>query len=151
MSPQESILSEIKNALETSAELAALLTPTAINTFALFAEENTPCPYFVYKFTKQGAPSINGIGEGKLRIALWFYSTDVAKAYTAEDIIVRLLDNQYITNEDIFQCRIWIANEERKEFIKKDYVKDYDIIYLEITFYLRWIFPLRTEFIHPII
>ena len=107
------------------------------------------CAYFVYKFTKQGAPDLNGLGEGKLRIALWFYATDAAKAYTAEDVIVRLIDNQYITNKDILQCRMWIANEERKEFIKKDYVLDTDVIYLEITFYLRWLFPFRATYVPP--
>lgn len=137
MSPQEEIFTLVKEAIESSTDLNTLIGSTP-NTFANYAEEATACPYFIYKLNRMGNEG-TGIGEGKLKISIWFYSTNSADIYTAEDIIVWLFDRKTLNSDTVKACRIWHVAEERKESIKKDYIKDRDAINIEIIFYLRWI------------
>ena len=141
MSPQEEILTQVKYSIENCTELATLVGGTP-NVFFSVAEEDTPCPFFIYDLPRPNNTD-TAIWEGELFVKLWFYATDSADAYTAEDILVRLFNMKIINGTYVKACRIWLSNEGRTQGIKKDGVMNFDAIFIRLCFDCRWCFSPR--------
>lgn len=137
MSPQEEILLQVKTSLEGSAALTSLLGGTAANTFYLNAEENTGCPYFVYDLTRPKNVD-TAVWEGELHVKLWFYATNSSVALQAEELVINMFNNKIISGTAVRACRVWSKSESRNQGIKKDHILNYDAIFIDTVFDLRW-------------
>lgn len=141
MSPQEEILQQVKTSIVNSAELNTLIgAPPKV--FYLAAEENTKCPYFVMDIPKPRNID-TAVWEGELRVKVWFYTTNASKALSAEDIIQNLFNNKIIKGPNVKACRLWTKTESRNQGIKKDHIMNYDAVFIDVVFYMRWIVKSR--------
>ena len=136
MSPQEEILTTIKDVIETSTNLNTLLGGVP-NVFYMNADENTACPYFTYRIDKISSKD-SIIWTAELKISQWFYSNNNADALSAEDYIVRAFNKKIINGTNVKACRLWLNSEGRTYDLKKDHVFDYDVIFIQNSFYMRW-------------
>jgi len=142
MSPEEEILQNVKEALESDTNLLALLG-AAPNVQYWNQEENQEPPYIVYKIEDTKQVDRNSIYTGKLDISLWFYTPDGTTASEVEDYIISLFDDKYIYGDYVSNCRLWHNTEGRKtaninRLLSNPGINNYNAINKCIVWDMRW-------------
>lgn len=141
MSPEEEILLNVKEAIETDSDLITLLGGTP-DTQYWNQEENEKPPYIVYKIYDTLHVD-NSIYTGLLEVSLWFYSPDATTSSDVEDIVVSIFDNKYIYGDVVSNCRLWHKKEGRSDaainrLMSNPGIKDKDAINKCIIWDMRW-------------
>lgn len=143
MSPEEEILSTVRDVIENDADLLTLLG-AAPDTQYWNQEENEKPPYIIYKIMDTKQVDTNSIYTGVLEVDLWFYSPDSETASRVEDIIVSLFDNKYIYGDTVTDCRLYHDEEGRttaniNRMLSNPGINNYNAIHKCIVWNMRWI------------
>lgn len=147
MTPENEINTFVKQSIDNSVEIQALL-PRGYVTAYMQAPDNTRPPYFVYYLNKTEKAEV--FTSAQLDIRGIFYRADATTPQTVMQEVVKLFNNKLFRGTYATAARFWVETDVREEIIEKDGSKLHDSIHLYVTFYCRWVnVPVTTEEIYP--